>query len=132
MKRKKSEPKLVPSQARPIIPPTPSSLQEFQQVFGGEWIRIIQHPAFRSATLLLNVRKLEGITNLTNDQIESHGKEILADLRGHLQLENSLMSLHEMQDFKLPLEEPDIYVSPEEQGTMGLALEKFREQRQPK
>src|SRR5438045_4174528 len=91
-----------------------SDLKEFQQAYGDQWLRIAQSETFRDGLLLLNIRKLDSITGLTNGDIETNGREILADLRGHMILENDLMTLHSKKDFTLPTEEPEEYFSPEQ------------------
>jgi hypothetical protein len=82
--KKKPQPE-VSSPAAPVT----TDLEEFKKSHGADYARLIQHPAFRAATLLLNIRKLDSLTNLTNEDIAEHGREILADLRGHLKHENN-------------------------------------------
>ena len=112
-------------------PPTqiPSDLEEFQATYGGDWLNIIRHPAFIAGTQLLNVRKLKTITTLSDDQIEKNGREILSDLRGHLQHEDDLFTLRTRTDFKLPVEEPDEYLSPEEAAQLEAQIDQFRQRR---
>ncbi len=118
MKAKKPKPK----------PPIPSDLEEFQALYGADWIRISQSPAFLAASLLLNTRKLKGITNLSPEQIEKNGREILANLVGHLQHEDDLFTLHQQKDFKTPIEEEMVYLSPEQQVEQEELISKFRDQ----
>src|SRR3954469_21160811 len=103
----KTKPAIAPKPVAPTTPP--SDFEEFQRAYGDEWIRTIKSPAFRAAFQLLNVRKLDAITALSNEQIEKNGREILSDLRGHLQLENDIFGLHEAKDFKFPYEEVEDY-----------------------
>ncbi len=110
-------------------PPVPSDLEEFQALYGAEWLNIVKHPAFIAAAQLLNIRKLKGITTLSDNQIEQNGREILSDLRGHLKHEDDLFSLHAQKDFKTPIEEDGRYISPEEAIEIDAQIEKFREQR---
>jgi hypothetical protein len=109
---------------QPII----GDLEEFQQVHGPEWLRIVQSPAFRAGLLLLNIRKIDSIATLTNEDIEKHGREIVSDLRGHVRLENDLMSLHTMKDFTLPSEEAEEYFSPTQVAEMEMVKERFRKE----
>src|SRR5437899_2238502 len=113
MKKRAKTTKSVSSKSAKPPQITASDLEEFQAAYGNDWIQIIKTPAFRSAMQLLNVQKMESITNLPNEQIEKNGREILADLRGHLQHENNLLILHEKRDTKLPWEEQEEYFSPE-------------------
>src|SRR5437667_9728618 len=106
-RKKKKQTKVEKAVVPASIPA--SDLEEFQAAYGNDWIQIIQTPAFRSAMQLLNVQKMESITNLPNEQIEKNGREILADLRGHLQHENNLLILHEKRDTKFPWEETEEY-----------------------
>lgn len=125
--KKKKEVKPKPQISKEIIP-IPSDLEEFQGTYGGDWIQIVRSPAFIAATQLLNIRKLKSITNLSDDQIEKNGREILSDLRGHLQHEDDLFTLHDKREFKFPLEEETEYMSPEQAAEFQQQIEKFREQ----
>ena len=125
MKLKKVAP---PANPKPVIVPSPSDLTEFQRAYASEWMRIATSPAFLAALQLLNIRKLNGLTALTNEQIERNGREILSDLRGHLQHENDLVTLHSKEDFTIPFEEPDEYFSQEQIEEMEQVKEKFREE----
>ena len=103
-------------------------LEAFQSAYGDEWNRIIVNPAFQSALLVLNVSKLKFISGLQDGEIAQHGATILADLRGHLQLENDLTTLHTKKDFTLPYEEPEEYFAPEMVAQLEQKKEQFREQ----
>lgn len=70
-----------------------SDLTKFQSDHGEEWNAITSTPAFSAAMSLLNLQKISGIANLTDDQIATNGSLILADLRGHLQHENELFTI---------------------------------------
>lgn len=105
-----------------------TDLEEFQQIYGGEWLRIVQSAPFRAGLLFLNIRKLEAITTLSNRDIETSGREILSDLRGHMILENDLMRLHVMQESVLPTEEPEEYFSPTQLAELEMIKERFREE----
>ncbi len=110
-------------------PPIPSDLEEFQALYGSDWLNIVRNPAFIAAAQLLNIRKLKSITNLSDDQIERSGKEILADLRGHLKHEDDLFTLQDQKDIRTPIEEEMVYLSPEQQVEQEELLSKFRDQR---
>lgn len=119
------KPKKTPKQK----PPVPSDLEEFQAAYGSEWEQIKRTPAFMSAMQVLNVRKLNYITALSDAQIEGNGKEILADLRGHLKHENDLFTLNDQKETVFPSEEDLVYVSPEEAEEHQKLAEKFAAQR---
>ncbi len=115
---------------KPLTPTQiPSDLEEFQAQYGGDWLNITRSPAFIAGTQLLNIRKLKSVTNLSDDQIRENGREILADLRGHMKHEDDLFTLHNQTDFKLPVEEMDDYISPEEAEMIRGQIDKFREDR---
>ncbi len=107
----------------------PSDLEEFQSQYGGDWLNITRHPAFIAGTQLLNIRKLKFITGLSDDQIKENGAQILAGLRDHLQLEENLFTLHTATDFKMPVEDVDEYISPEEAEILRSQVDQFRERR---
>ncbi len=109
-------------------PPIPSDLEEFQALYGADWLQIVKHPAFIAAAQLLNIRKLKGITNLSDAQIAENGKEILSDLRGHLKHEDDLFTLHAQKDFKPLTEEETQYISPEKAVELDAQIEQWREQ----
>jgi len=117
--KKKPEPK----------PPLPTDLEEFKARYGNDWQLITRSPAFLAGIQLLNLRKFKGITNLSDDQIERNGREILGDLRGHLKYENDLLTLHDQRNFEFPIEEAEEYASPEQVAEMQQLIEKHREQR---
>jgi len=122
---RKSEEKHKPkSSPAPAI----SDLEEFQQVHGPAWLRMVQSDHFRAGLLLLNIRKLQSIATLTNQDIAAFSREIVADFRGHTKLENDLMSLHTMQEFTLPSEEAEEYFSPEQVAEMEMVKERFRKE----
>ncbi len=119
MAKKKSK-SLTPTQI-------PSDLEEFQAQYGNDWLQITRTPAFIAGTQLLNIRKLKEITGLSPDQIEKNGREILSNLVGHLQHEDNLFSLHTQTDMKLPVEESDEYISPEEAEMLRTQIDQFRQ-----
>lgn len=118
MKKKTAKPK----------PPIPTDLEEFQSQYGAEWSQIVRSPAFIAGTQLLNIRKLKSITGISDEQIEKNGREILADLRGHLKHEDDLFSLHTQSEFAMPTEETDEYMSPEQASEMEALVNRFKEQ----
>jgi hypothetical protein len=109
--------------------PIPTDLEEFQSQYGGDWLKITQHPAFIAGTQLLNIRKLKSVTSLSDEQIEKNGREILADLRGHMKHEDDLFTLHTQSESAIPVEEQEFYVSPEEAAQLEAQVDKFRENR---
>jgi hypothetical protein len=91
--------------------------EEFQKKYGPDYAKTIHQPAFTDAMLLLNLEKLDRIVNLSDEEIEKHSREILADLRGHLKHELDLMMLHERRTFD-PSELPaETYDPPEPEPT---------------
>ncbi len=120
--------RMAKQKSKPKTPtPIPTDLEEFQSQYGGDWLQITRHPAFIAGTQLLNIRKLKSVTNLSDEQIEKNGREILADLRGHMKHEDDLFTLHNQTDFKLPAEELDEYISPEQAEMLRNQIDRFRE-----
>lgn len=66
---------------------------EFHEAHGAEWAEFTSRPSFFAAMQLVSANKLESISKLTDEQISEHGKEILADFRGHINVENALIDL---------------------------------------
>lgn len=66
---------------------------EFQDRHGAEWATFTKSPAFFAALQLGSSDKLRKMAAITDAEIEANGKTILADYRGHLQLENFLIEL---------------------------------------
>jgi hypothetical protein len=126
MKRKKTSVKQKQS-ASPS--PSTTDLQDFQKAYGAQWLQIIQSTPFREAMYLLNKRKTSGLTNLTPEQIEKNGREVLANFVGHLQHEDDLMTLHAQTD-ELATEEVDEYWSPTQAAEFEMMKEKFRTENQ--
>ncbi len=118
---------MAKQKSKPKTPtPIPTDLEEFQSQYGGDWIQITRHPAFIAGTQLLNIRKLKSVTNLSDEQIEKNGREILADLRGHMKHEDDLFTLHTQSETSFPVEEQDYYISPEEAAVLEAQVEQFR------
>lgn len=131
MPRKRKTDQQKPSKPKPkTLDISVETLKEFKAGHGNEWHIIVNSPAFKAAMLLLNIRKLNTLTTLSNEDIEQHGREILADLRGHLQHENDLVSLHTKEDFSLPYEEPEDYYSPEQIAELESIKDRFRKERE--
>lgn len=76
-----------------------SDLTDFQKIHGANWATIVQSPAFGAAFSIANIEKLQMVAALTDEEINTNGKIILADLRGHLKYETALISLHERKEF---------------------------------
>lgn len=85
-----------------------TDLERFQGEHGAAWSATVGSPSFLAAFTLSNLEKIQAIAALTDDEIATHGKIILADLRGHLKYETALISLHERKTFAFgDLPEPD-------------------------
>jgi hypothetical protein len=110
------------------VPKTATDLQMFQEQYGADWQKIMEMPAFRAGLQLLNIRKLDQIASLTPEVIEQCSVGILSELIGQLRHENQIFNLHKEKEFRFPLEEEDIYVSPEEEAEHQKLREKFSEQ----
>ena len=121
MKKKKQEPKIVPKDIQ--------DLEEFQAVFGPDWQKITMMPAFRAGMQLLNVRALNEIASLSNEDIEKYGLLFLSILVGQLKHENSIFNLHNEKTFKLPSGDDEVeYVSPEQEAELQRMRERFSEE----
>jgi len=118
--KKKSQPKEVPKRI--------DDLEEFQAAYGAEFYRITQMQAFRAGLQLLNVRELDRIASLSDDDIDKYGVLILSQLVGLLRHENGIFNLHKEQSFTIPTDEEIVYVSPEEQAAHEQLRAKFQEQ----
>ena len=131
MKRKKKA--LAKASLKPAASSATTShltgLQEFQKAYGSQFLAITQSPAFREAMFLLNRVKLNGLTNLTDEAIEKNGREILADLRGHLKHEDDLLTLHSRTE-EFPGEELEEYYSPTQVAELEMLRDKFRKSNQ--
>jgi hypothetical protein len=110
MARSKKKPAVKPAQPNIV----PNDVEEFQRAYGPEWMRILQMPAFRAGLQLLSVRKLDALTNLSNEQLDQFAVPILAELIGQLKHENDLCSLHEAKVDKFPWDETEEYFPPEQ------------------
>lgn len=125
--KKKTVRKAAKAVTKPQDDALPSDIEEFQEAYGPEWLKIVQSAPFKAGLLLLNIRKLDSVTALSNDQIEKNGREILADLRGHMILENDLMTLHNMKESGFMGDETEEYFSPEQVAELEMQKERFRE-----
>ena len=127
-KKKATAPEQPPSD-QPQIQPNPNitDLEEFQAAYGDKWIDTIRSPWFNAAMSLLNSRKLKFIESLTNEEIEKFGTIVLADLRGHLNHEHDLATLH-LQQEKMPTGEEEVdYFPPEAIAEIEETKSKIRE-----
>ncbi len=121
--------RMAKKQSKPKSPvQVPTDLEEFQSQYGGDWLKITQHPAFMAGMQLLNVRKFKGITFLSKEEIEKYSREILSDLIGHLKHEEDLFTLHEKQEEQIIPNEDFDYISPERASEIHQILEKASEQ----
>ena len=105
-----------------------TDLEDFQAQYGDEWRRLIAMPVFRAGLQLLNVRSLDQISSLSNEEIEKNSVAILSVLIGQLRHENDLFNLHQKKEFKFPLEEQEEYMSPEEEAAHQQLRSKFIEE----
>jgi hypothetical protein len=114
-KKKATAPEQPPSDNPQILQPAPNitELEEFQAAYGDKWRDTIRTPWFNAAMLLLNSRKLKFIESLTNEEIEKFGNIVLADLRGHLNHEHDLATLH-MEREQMPTGEEEVEYFPPE------------------
>jgi hypothetical protein len=106
-----------------------TDLEKFQREHGPAYRKLTQNSAFQAAMQLLNIRKIDEIASLSDERIERHGHTILGELRGHFSHENDLMILHQKAEFKLPSEDEDEYISPEQQAELQALVKRFREDR---
>lgn len=109
-----------------VLDGTGTNLKEFQGKYAGVWRKIIEMPAYQAGVQFLRNRKLDSVANLSDEQIKQSSEQLLGDLRGFLQHENDMQSLSEMTDFKLPFEEPEVYLSPEQALETEKLVEKFQ------
>lgn len=91
-------------------------LKEFQARFGSEYNGIVTSECFAQALSISNAEKIQAIAALTDEEIDSKGKIILADLRGHLQYEAALLGLHERKEFVFGQLPPEEYPDPEKEA----------------
>jgi hypothetical protein len=111
------------------VPKDIQDLEEFQAQYGEQFQKITQMPAFRAGLQLLNVRALDEITSLSNEDIEKYAPMILANLIGMLKHENNIFNLHKEQSFRVPIGDDDVvYMSPEEEAAHQQLREKFSEE----
>ena len=85
-------------------------------------------PVYQAGTQFIRNRALEKVALLSEEQIEKNGREHLAELRGILRHENEMDTLHQMTDFTIPFEEPDEYISPEQEAEQDHLRAKHREE----
>src|SRR5882724_6579863 len=78
-----------------------TAIEEFQKECGEEWSKIVHSKAFTAAMVLLSAEKTNAIVQLSDEHIEKNGREILADLRGHLKHENDLFTLPVRKTFQI-------------------------------
>lgn len=118
----------MPKNKKVVLEPAGKDLKQFQAKYASTWKQIVDSPAYQAGVQFLRNRKTDSIAMLTPDQIEKSSKEILGDLKGYLQHENELGNLHEMTEFTIPFEEPDEYISPEQEAEQDKLRAKFREE----
>lgn len=96
-----------------------SDLAKFQEEHGEQWNAITQSPSFSAAMSYLNLAKIQEITLLTDENIESYGKLILADLRGHLKHEHDLYTLAVKPNLDFNSVIPETYPNPIDEIEFG-------------
>jgi hypothetical protein len=107
-------------------------LQEFKKKHGQAYAKLVSSEAFKEAMFLLNVEEMNKVITLSDEDIKSHGPELLADLRGHLRHENNLMNLHIKKEFKTDFEDEDEYLSPEQAAELEKLKQRFAQDKKKK
>ncbi len=92
-----------------------NDLERFQAEHGAAWAATTQSPSFLAAFSIANIEKLQSIAALSDDEIATRGQVILADLRGHLNYETALISLHQPKKFVFQDLGPPTYPNPAEE-----------------
>lgn len=118
----------MPRKKKIVLEPAGKTLKGFQGTYAYDWKKIVDSPQYQAAIQFLRNRKLESIANLSEEDVDKYSKEIVGGLKGFLQLENEMGKLHEMTDFTVPFEEPDDYISPEQEAEQEQLRAKFREE----
>jgi hypothetical protein len=118
----------VPKRKKVVLEPAGKDLKQFQAKYASQWKKIVDSAPYQAGTQFIRNRALERVSLLSEDEIEKHSREHLAELRGILRHENDMGTLHEMTDFTIPFEESDEYISPEQEVEMQELQKKFREQ----
>jgi hypothetical protein len=118
----------VPKKSKKVVlEPAGKDLKQFQAKYASTWKTIVDSPAWLAGAQFIRNRALEKIALLSDDDIEKHGREHLAELRGILRHENDMESLYEMTDFTLPFEDTEtVYRSPEQVAEMQMLEAKFQ------
>lgn len=70
-----------------------TDLDEFLQKHGAEFSKILRNPSFNAGMILLTLRVMEGVKNLSDDEITRNSLVILSDIRGRLRHETEILSL---------------------------------------
>ena len=82
-----------------------SDLEEFQKAHGQQWGKILGMSSFNAGMIHLAIQAMEGIRNLSDDEITRNAAIILSDLRGRLRHESELLSLPVIVDEPVKLDE---------------------------
>lgn len=93
-----------------------TSTELFQKRHGADWGAIVTRPAFSAALLHVNSDVVQAITVLTDEEIDTHGKIILSDLRGALRHEAKLIELSVIHPELINDLPQSTYPSPEEEA----------------
>lgn len=118
----------MPRKKKVVLEPAGNNLKQFQAKYATAWKSWIDSPAYQAGSQYLRNKKLNEVSLLSEDEIEKHGKEYLADLRGFLRHEDAIAALPEMTDFTIPMETEDEYLSPEQEAEQEQLRSKFREE----
>lgn len=110
------------------LEPAGKDLKQFQAKYSGDWRKFIQSDAGVAGLQFLRNRKLEQLAKYSPEEIEKFGVQIAAGLQGQLQFENEILNLPEMEEFKLPFDEPEVYLSPEQVAETQKQIEQFQEE----
>lgn len=113
-----------------VLDPSGLNLKQFQAKHARAWKRILDSPVYQAGTQFLRNRALEKVALLSEEEIEKHSREHLAELRGILRHENDLESLPDMTDFTIPFEEPEVPMAPEQVVEIEHQIEAFQQQNQ--
>ena len=118
----------MPKRKKVVLEPAGKDLKQFQAKYASQWKKIVDSPVYQAGVQFIRNRALERVSLLSEDEIEKHSREHIAELRGILRHENDMGTLHEMTDFTIPFEEETEYISPEQEVEQEQLQSKFREE----
>lgn len=111
-----------------VLEPAGKDLKQFQAKYAESWRKFVKSDTGSAGLQFLRNRKLDQLARFSSEEIEKFGVQIAAGLQGYLQFENEVLNLSEMEDFKLPFDEPEVYLSPEQVAETQQQIEKFQEE----